>query len=99
RKKSLNDIGNAVLLPADDAMDGLKRSALSISSDQYVFSIRDEVTNVVYRWSPSAGIKKFLSQDAEAVERFKVQFQFDGAANDDWGAAFGRRKGICYWVY
>jgi hypothetical protein len=99
RKKSLNDIGNAILLTADDMLDGLKRGALSISAEQYLFSIRDEATGVVYKWSPSAGVKKFLTADASAIEQFKVQLQLGDKANEAaWGMAFVRRKGNCYWV-
>jgi hypothetical protein len=99
RKKSLNDIGNAILLPADDALAGLNSGALTLTDEAYVFSIRDDVTNVVYKWSPSNGVKKFVSPDADAIERFKVQFQLrDKPAVDAWGAVFVRHRGTCYWV-
>jgi hypothetical protein len=99
RRKSLNDVGNAILITADDTVEGLKSAALSISAERYIFSIRDEATDVVYKWSQSVGVKKFISTDAEAIERFKVQFEFgDTPGNDKWGAAFVRRKGNCYWV-
>jgi hypothetical protein len=99
RRKSLNDVGHAILLTADDAADGLRNKALSISNERYVFSIRDDVSNVIYKWSQSTGVKKFISPDAETIERFKVQFEFDGKPSDgDWGSVFVRRKGNCYWV-
>jgi hypothetical protein len=99
RKKSLNDIGNAILLPADDALLGLNSGALALSDEQYVFSIRDDITNIVYKWSPSNGVKKFVSPDADAIERFKVQFQLrDKSGADAWGAVFVHHKGTCYWV-
>jgi hypothetical protein len=99
RSKSLNDIGNAILLTADETLDGLKRGALSLSAEQYLFSIRDEATGVIYKWSPSAGVKKFLTAEADSIEHFKVQFQLGGKTSDtNWGAAFVRRKGNCYWV-
>jgi hypothetical protein len=99
RRKSLNDIGNAILIAADDAVEGLKNAALSISEERYVFSIRDEATNVIYKWSQSVGVKKFISADVETIERFKVRFELDGAAgNDNWGAGFVRHRGNCYWV-
>ena len=99
RKKSLNDIGNAILLPADDMLDGLKSGALSLSAAPYLFSIRDETTGVVFKWSPSVGVKKFLNADADSIAQFKVQFQRgDNTSDANWGAAFIRRKGNCYWV-
>jgi hypothetical protein len=99
RKKSLNDIGNAILLTADDALDGLKSGTLSLSAEQYLFSIRDEASGVIYKWSPSTGVKKFLNADADSIEQFKVQFQRgDKTSHANWGAAFARRKGNCYWV-
>ena len=99
RKKSLNDIGNAILLTADDALAGLNSATLSIAAEQYVFSIRDEASSVIYRWSPSAGVKKFLSAEADTIERFKIQFQVrDRTGSAEWGAAFAHRKGTCHWV-
>src|SRR5262245_55710315 len=38
RKKSLNAVGNAILLPADDALEALKEGDLKISTNQYVFA-------------------------------------------------------------
>jgi hypothetical protein len=105
RRKSLNDVGHAILLTAEDAVDGLRKDALSISNERYVFSIRDDVTNIVYKWNQSTGVKKFISAEAEAeaIERFKVQFELqfelDAKPRDtDWGSVFVRRKGTCYWV-
>ena len=99
RKKSLNDIGNAILLTANDTLDGLKSRALIVSPEQYLFSVRDEKTGIIYKWSPSTGVKKFLNADADSIAQFKVQFQLgDKAGAANWGAAFARRKGNCYWV-
>jgi hypothetical protein len=99
RRKNLNDIGNAILLSADDTLGGLKNGTLSLSGAQYLFSIRDDATGVVYKWSPSTGVKKFLTADADSIAQFKVQFQRGDTASDaNWGAAFVRRKGNCYWV-
>src|SRR5262249_44772011 len=52
RKKSLNDIGNGVLLKSDDALAGLGDRQLKLSSIEYVFAIRDDATGVVYKWKP-----------------------------------------------
>src|SRR4029453_8664952 len=60
KRASLNDIGNAILLRQRDTLDGLGDQSLVISSDQYEFSVRDEKTSAVYKWTPSVGVKKFL---------------------------------------
>ncbi|MEA2905483.1 MAG: hypothetical protein QOI12_2870 [Alphaproteobacteria bacterium] len=99
RAKSLNDIGNAILLPSDEALPALRSRMLSISTQQYLFTIRDEETNTIYKWTPSAGVKKFSTPDADAINRFTIQFQSGDKTSDaEWGAAFVRRKGNCYWV-
>jgi hypothetical protein len=99
RRASLNDIGNAILLSGENAIAGLKRGALRISREEYVLAVRDETSSTVFRWSPSVGVKRFVTKDASAVESFKVQFQKrDGTARDEWGAAFKRQIGNCYWV-
>ena len=97
--KSLNDIGNAILLRQSDMLEGLKSGSLRLSSEQYEFQIRDETTNAVYKWSPSVGVKKFLVPDAAQVTEFKVQFKTRQKTNDAaWGNVFQHRKGTCYWV-
>ncbi len=42
RRISINDIGNAILIKAEDMMAGLQRKALRLSADEYVFSARNE---------------------------------------------------------
>jgi hypothetical protein len=99
RNKSLDDVGNAVLLPSNDAIAALKMSALRISNVRYVFRVRDDSTKVIYKWSPSTGVKRLSAPDADEIEGFKVQFLTGDKANDDeWGVSFARRKGTCYWV-
>ena len=99
RGKSLNDIGNAILLTQHNAFDGLKGGTLRISSERYEFNMRDEGTGAVYKWSPSVGVKKFLIPDAGQITQFKVQFKTAQKTDDaNWGAAFMHRKGSCYWV-
>jgi hypothetical protein len=99
RGRTIDTIGNAILLPSDDVLAALKGGALTISADQYVFSIRDETTNTVYKWSPSTGVKRFSTPNADAIEGFRVQFLSGDKSNaDDWGSTFSRRKGNCYWV-
>ncbi len=98
RAKSLNDIGNAILLNQESALAGLKAGTLRIASEQYDFRLRDEGTNEVYKWTPSSGVKKFLSPDAAKVEKFKVQFTTAKRPSDEWGATFVHEQGTCYWV-
>jgi zinc-ribbon domain len=99
RNKSLNDLGNAILLPSGDARAALESGALSISSEQYVFSVRDDATNTIYKWSASSGVKRFSAPDADSIEGFKIQFLTGNRTQEDqWGVSFTRRKGSCYWV-
>jgi len=99
RAKSLNDIGNAILLTQSAALDGLKGGSLRISTERYEFTMRDEATSAVYKWSPSVGVKKFLTEDAAQIKEFKVQFKTPRKTNDaEWGATFVHRTGTCYWV-
>jgi hypothetical protein len=99
RKRSLNDIGNATLLNSEVALDSLKDGSLQLSSEQYVFAIRDDKTSTIYKWSPSSGAKRFSTADSDAIDGFKVQFVTRQKSDDsNWGAIFTRRKGNCYRV-
>lgn len=98
RAKSLNDIGNAILLTQRVMLDGLQGGGLRISNEQYDFKMRDEKTRAVFTWSPSVGVKKFLIPNAAQVTEFKVQFKTRKKTSDEWGAAFVHSKGTCYWV-
>jgi hypothetical protein len=99
RNKSLDNVGNAILLPSDDALAALTSGALRISAAQYVLRVRDDETRTIYKWSPSVGVKRFSAPDADRIAGFKVQFLADNKMNDDdWGVSFARRKGTCYWV-
>jgi len=96
---SLNDIGNAILLRQRDTLDGLKDQSLVISTDQYEFSVRDEKTSAIYKWTPSVGVKKFLVAGGVQIQEFKVQFKTQQRKNEnEWGAPFVHNKGTCYWV-
>src|SRR5581483_132873 len=72
RAKSLNDIGNGILLNSQDALDALKSGAVRISGEQYVFRIRDQASAAIYQWKPSTGVAKFSTADADAITSFKV---------------------------
>jgi hypothetical protein len=99
RRKSLNDIGNAILLTQREMLDGLQGERLRISTEKYEFGMRDEKTNAVYKWTPSVGVKKFLIPDSGQVTEFKIQFKTSQKTDDAaWGAVFQHRKGTCYWV-
>lgn len=99
RRVSINDIGNAILISAEDMLAGLRRKALRISTDEYVFSARNEATKVVLTWKPSTGVRKFVVNDASAIGKFRVQFQSNDASRAiNWGSTFDRQEGNCYWV-
>jgi len=99
KAKSLNDIGNAILLTQRDMLDGLNGGTLRISTERYEFNLRDEKTSALYKWSPSVGVKKFLIPDAPQITQFKIQFKTRQRADDAaWGNVFEHRKGACYWV-
>ena len=99
RRISINDIGNAILVNSEDMLAGLRRKALRLSTDEYVFSTRNEATKDVLTWKPSSGVRKFVINDASAIGQFRVQFQSNDASRAiNWGAIFERQAGNCYWV-
>lgn len=99
RRISINDIGNAILINSEDMLAGLRRKALRLSTDEYVFSARNEGTRDVLSWKPSTGVRKFVINDASAIGQFRVQFQSNDASRAiNWGAIFERQAGNCYWV-
>ena len=99
RRISINDIGNAILVNSEDMLAGLRRKALRLSTDEYVFSARNEATKDVLTWKPSSGVRKFVINDAAAISQFRVQFQSNDASRAiNWGAIFERQAGNCYWV-
>lgn len=99
RRISINDIGNAILINSEDMLAGLRRKALRIGADEYVFSVRNETTKDVLTWKPSKGVRKFVINDAAGLRQFRVQFQSSDAARAiNWGATFARQEGNCYWV-
>jgi hypothetical protein len=98
REKSLNDIGNAILLTSAEGLEGLRQNSLTISNEPYVFGIRDQA-QVIYKWKPSSGVARFSTPEAESITSFNIQFLTgDKPREADWGAAFARQKGSCYWV-
>jgi hypothetical protein len=99
RAKSLNDAGNGILLRAGDTLDGLKSGTLRIYSADYEFSIFDQVTDPVYKWRPAVGVAKFSTASAGPISTFNVRFRTSHSGRDpEWGGAFTRLDGSCYWV-
>lgn len=99
RSKSLNDVGNAILLRQRETIDALVNQRLRIATEKYEFNVRDEATSAIHRWSPSVGVKKFLITNAEQIREFKAQFKTGRKAEtSEWGSAFTHRQGTCYWV-
>jgi hypothetical protein len=99
RRIALNDIGNAILINAEDTLAGLRRKALVISKDEYTFRIRNEETKETFAWKPTKGVRRFVSSDASGIKSFRAQFQSsDPARAVEWGAAITRQEGNCYWV-
>jgi hypothetical protein len=99
RRISLNRIGNALVLPGKETLDGLRSKSLSIDTEQYVFSIRDEKTQVVRKWETASGVKWLSIADAEGVASLQMQYKPHGRGRDDsWGNVVAHQKGNCYWV-
>jgi hypothetical protein len=99
RAKSIIDIGNAILLRSDDALDGLKNGTLRLYTGQYDFRILDVGANAVYKWKPATGVTKVSAPDASAIVQFKLQFQTAASGADaPWGDPFNRQTNTCYWV-
>jgi len=98
REKSINDKGDGILLRTDDTMGGLRGASLQIYPGDYVFSLTDDATHMVYRWRATSGVARFSNADAAAVTSFKVQFATVHGVVGNWGTTFNRQNGSCYWV-
>ena len=99
RRAALNEIGNAMALSRDDTLSGLQQQSLTISTGEYIFSIRDEKTQVVLRWEPSIGVKWFSTAEADSIASFRIQFKLLNKGQDGaWGNTIDRKKGNCYWI-
>ena len=97
--KSINDVGNGILLRADDTLGGLKSGTLRIYPADYGFSILDQVSDTVHKWRPSVGVARFSAAGAGSISTFKVQFRTSHSGSDvEWGSAFTRQEGSCHWV-
>ena len=80
-------------LSRDDTLSGLQQQSLTISTGEYIFSIRDEKTQVVLRWEPSIGVKWFSTAEADLIASFRIQFKLLNKGQDGaWGIpSFARR--------
>jgi hypothetical protein len=97
--KSINDMGNGILLRTEDAFDGLKTGALRLYPADYGFGMLDQTGDTVYKWRPSTGVAKFSAADTGAIATFKVQFRTAHSGSDtEWGGSFTRQNASCHWV-
>jgi hypothetical protein len=97
--RSINDVGNGILLRADDTLAGLTSGTLRVYPADYGFSILDQVSDTVHKWRPSVGVAKFSAAGAGSISTFKVQFRTSHSGLDaEWGGSFNRQDGSCYWV-
>ena len=96
-----NCIGNALVLPGDDTISGLRSKSLSVALGEYVFSIRDEQTQ---KDGPqmAAGDRRKVAVDCRRQGVTSLRMQFRPRAyrgNDDaWGNVIAHRRGNCYWI-
>jgi len=99
RAKSISEVGNAIVLRADDTLDGLKSGTLRIYPADYDFSISDQAGDTIYKWRASVGVSKFSTADPGSMSTFNVQFKTArGGAAAAWGGSFTRQHGSCHWV-
>ena len=99
RNVSLNTIGNAVVLPGDDTVRGLRDRTLTIDRGAYTFSVRDEKAQATRRWENITGVKWLSIAKAADIEAVRMQFKLRGKGRDDqWGNAIPRHRGNCYWI-
>lgn len=99
RSKALNVIGNATILTGDDMLAALRSGTLAIFQRPYVFTIRDEANQEMFRWEAATGVKWLTSKSAAGVQRFSMQVMPpDGPGGDAWGNPIDRQPGNCYWI-
>jgi hypothetical protein len=99
RRLALNRVGNAMVLPGDETLNGLRRKMLSIAPEEYTFSIRDEKTQAVRKWPRSTGVKWFSAPGADDVALLTMQYKpRDKGRDDNWGNPILHQRGNCYWV-
>jgi hypothetical protein len=92
RRISINDIGNAILINSDDMLAGLRQAF--DQPNECVFSVRNEVNPDL---KPSAGVRKFVINDAEDITQFGP-VQSATLRSPLLGRNHERQPGNCYWV-
>src|SRR5262249_32955729 len=55
RRVSINQIGNALVLPGNAALEALRQQSLVIAKEPYTFTVRDEATNALLTWDAKTG--------------------------------------------
>jgi hypothetical protein len=99
RPRALNRIGNAMVIPGDETLKGLRDKTLTISPDEYTFVIRNEKTQAISKWARSAGVKWFSAPAGDDVASLAMQFKpRDKGSDNIWGNPMVHQKGNCYWV-
>jgi hypothetical protein len=99
RRQALNRIGNAMVLPSNDMLDGLRRKTLSIAPEPYAFSVRDEKTRTVLKWNGTGGVQRLSAPGGEDIQLLSMQFRpRDKGSDEAWGNPIVHQKGNCYWV-
>jgi hypothetical protein len=100
RSQSINDMGNPLLLRADDTLQGLRSGTLRLYPGWYDFHILDVATNTVHNWKPATGATRMSALDASAITQFKLQMKIPPSVPDaQWSdTSFYREAGTCYWV-
>jgi hypothetical protein len=99
RRQALNRIGNAMVLPSNDMLDGLRRNTLTLAKEPYSFSIRDEKTRTIRKWTGTSGVQWLTAPGGEDIALFTMQFRpRDKGSDDAWGNPIVHQKGNCYWV-
>jgi len=99
RRQALNRIGNAMVLPSNDVLDGLRRKSLSIAPEPYSFLIRDEKTRTARKWIGTGGVQWLSAPGSEDINLLSMQYRpRDKGSDESWGNPFVHQKGNCYWV-
>jgi hypothetical protein len=94
-----SSIGNALTIPASDALGGLKRGTLTLYAEDYVFSVQDTATKLIYKWNAASGVKWFSTAEDAKIGAFRVQIQpVRKTQSSDWGELYSERGGSCLWV-
>lgn len=99
RRQALNRIGNAMVLPSNDMLDGLRRNTLALAKEPYSFLVRDEKTRTVRRWTGTGGVQWLSAPGAEDTTLITMQYRpHDKGSDEAWGNPIVHQKGNCYWV-